>query len=610
MTTNTESNNWKISWQLLSLILAVSFGGIGFLATTVLLRLPSNPSCNNISLFFSSATNRIYCAQLEAEKNEVDSLLKAIALLEELSPEHPLRNEINRYTKEWSEDILKLAEKELNQGKLEEAIAIARKIPSTLENYTMVEETIAQWNEIWDKAEKIQEEIETELRNSQWNKAFLVAVNLLNINNDYWQTTKYQEIVKTINLAREESKQLDDAYATLRAGGLDNYLKTIEVASAIPPSSYSYNEANKLIEEAENKITDMAVKFVDNDNWNELGDLAAKIPDQSKLKTQARDWTTIASAGRNANLGTVSGMELAIAEGEQIPSDSKFYTKTRELVQTWIAQKEDLTNLANARDLARSGSIADLNAAITKAQLVGNDNPLYREARQEIRQWQRDIQIQEDKPILAQAKELALGNNLQSWQNAINQASQIKSDRALYAEASDSIREWRRNIERVEDRPILDQAIALSNGSDFQQAINVASRIGRGRALYTESQNEIRRWRREMNAQEDLQRAYQTAQNSDPQSLSSAINIASRIPSSASIESQSRQAVNRWAEQLLMNARRTAGDYSLNSIEQAIKIAEMIPSGTSAYNQAQEEIRNWRKELTPSLNYETQPISN
>lgn len=610
MTTKTESNNWKISWQLLSLILAVSFGGIGFLATTVLLRLPSNPSCNKISLFFSSATNRIYCAQLEAEKNEVDSLLKAIALLEELSPNHPLRNEINRYTKEWSEDILKLAEKELNQGKLQEAIAIARKIPNTVENYSIVEETIAQWNEIWEKAEIIQEEIETELRNSQWNKAFLVAVKLLNIDNDYWQTTKYQEIVKNINLAREESKQLDGAYVTLRAGGLDNYLKTIEVASAIPPSSYSYNEANKLIEEAENKITDMVVEFVDNNNWNGLGDLASKIPDQSKLKSQARDWTMIASAGRNANLGTVSGMELAIAEAEQIPSDSKLYTKTRELLQSWIAQKEDLTHLANARDLARTGNIGDLNAAIAKAELVGDDNPLYREARQEIRQWQREIQIQEDKPILAQAQELALGNNVQSWQNAINQASQIKSDRALYTEASDSIREWRRNIERVEDRPILDQAIALSNSNDYQQAINVASRIGRGRALYTESQNEIRRWRREMNAQEDLQRAYQTAQNNDPQSLSTAINIARRIPSTTSIESQSRQAVNRWSEQLLMTARRTAGDYSLNSIEQAIKIAEMIPSGTSAYNQAREEIRNWRNELTPSLNYEIQPINN
>ncbi|MGI0480193.1 hypothetical protein ACN4EE_05320 [Geminocystis sp. CENA526] len=610
MTTNTENSNWKISWQLLSLILAVSFGGIGFLATTVLLRLPSNPSCNSISLFFSSATNRIYCAQLQAEKNDVDSLLKAIALLEELSPNHPLRNEINRYITEWSADILKLAENELNQGRLEEAIAIARKIPSTVENYSMVEETIAQWNETWDKAETIIEEVETELRNSQWNKAFLVAVKLLNIDNDYWQTTRYQETVKTINLAREESKQLDGAYITLRRGGLDNYLETIEIASTIPPSSYSYAEASKLIEEAENKITDMAIRFVDNNNWSGLSDLASKIPDQSKLKNQARDWTTLASAGRNANLGTVSGMELAIAEGEQIPSESKLYNKTRELLQTWALQKEDLTHLANARDLARSGNIGDLNAAITKAQLVSNDNPLYREARQEIRQWQREIQIQEDKPILAQARELALGNNLQSWQNAINQASQIKSDRALYSEASDAIREWTRNIERVEDRPILDQAIALSNNNNYQQAINVASRIGRGRALYTESQNEIRRWRREMNAQDDLQRAYQTAQNNDPQSLSTAISIARRIPSTTSMESQSRQAVNRWSEQLLMTARRTAGDYSLNSIEQAIRIAEMIPSGTSAYNSAREEIRKWRNELTPAFNYEIQPINN
>lgn len=609
MNTNTESNNWKISWQLLSLILAISFGGVGFLATTFLLRLPSNPSCNRISLFFSSATNRIYCAQLQAEKNEVDSLLKAIALLEELSPNHPLRNEINRYTKEWTEDILKLAQEQLNQGKLEEAIATARKIPATLESYTIVEETIAKWNKIWEKAEIIQEEIETELKNSQWNKAFLAAVQLLNIDNDYWQTTKYQEIVKTINLAREESKQLDGAYITLRRGGLDNYLKTIEIASAIAPSSYSYNEANKLIAEAENQITDMAVKLVDNHSWGELGDLASKIPEQSKLKSQARDWTMIASAGKNANLSTVSAMELAIAEAEQIPSDSKIYPKTRELLQSWAAEKEDLTYLANARDLARSGSIGDLNAAITKAQLVRNDNPLYQEARQEISRWQREIQIQEDKPILAKAKELALGNNLQAWQNAINQANQIKSDRPLYAEASDSIREWRRNIETVEDRPILDQAVALSNRSDYQQAINIASRIGRGRALYTESQNEIRRWRREMNAQEDLQRAYQTAQNSDPQSLSSAINIARRIPSSASIEGQSRQAIDRWSEQLLMTARRTAGDYSLNSIEQAIKIAEMIPSGTSAYNQAREQIRNWRQELTPSLNYQIQPIN-
>lgn len=604
MITKTQNGNLKISWQLLSVILAVSFGTVGFIATTALLRLPSNPSCNRVSLFFSSATNRIYCAQLQAEKNTVDSLLKAITLLEVLSPNHPLRNELNRHIEEWSNDILVLAENELNKGKLDEAIAIARKIPSQVENYNSIEEKIAQWTKTWDKAEAIQEEVETELKNSQWNKAFLVAVKFLNINNDYWQNTKYQETVKTINLAREESKQLDGAYITLRAGGIDNLLKTIETASLIAPSSYSYTEATKLIKGAEEKITAIVEEFVDNRDWNDLSDLAAKIPDKSSLKNQARNWTIMASAGNNANLGTVSGMELAIAEAEQIPSDSTLYNKSRELTQGWIAQKEDLTYLANARDLARSGQVGDLNAAIAKAQLVSNENPLYREARQEIRQWQKDIQIQEDKPLLAKAEELAQGNNIQSWQNAINQASQIKSDRALYTEASNLSREWRRNIERVEDQPVLEQAIALGNNNNYQEAVNTASRIGRGRALYSDAQNQIRQWRREINAQEDLQRAYQTAQNNDPQSLSSAISIVRRIPSSSTVESQSRQALNRWSEQLLILARRSAGDYTPSSIEQAISIAEMIPSSSSAYSQAREEIKSWKNELIPPINNE------
>ncbi|WP_373481058.1 hypothetical protein [Geminocystis sp.] len=602
MTTKIENNNLKISWQLLSLILAVSFGGVGFLATTVLLRLPSNPSCNPVSLFFSSATNRIYCAQLQAQTNTVDGLLKAIALLQVLSPTHPLRNEINRHVTEWSNDIILLADKEFNKGKLDEAIAILRKIPEEIENYNIIEAKITTWREIWEEAKGIQEEVESELKNSQWNKAFLVAVNLLNVSNEYWQTTKYQETVKTINLAREESKKLDGAYVTLRSGGVDNLLKTIEIASIIPPSSYSYNEASKLIKEAEDKISDIVQELVDNENWDNLSELAAKIPDKSNLKNQANDWTTMASAGRNANLGTVSGMELAIAEAEQIPSESKLYNKSRELSKGWIAQKEDLTHLANARQLARSGQIGDLNAAITKAELINSDNPLYGEARQEIRQWQKDIQIQEDKPILAKAQELAQGNTVESWQQAINQASQIQSNRALYAEASDLKREWQSNIERIQDRPVLDKAISLGNNNTYQEAINVASRIGRGTALYSEAQTQIRQWRKEMNAQENLQRAYQVAQTNDPQSLIQAINIANRIPSSSFVDNQSRQAVDRWSEQLLMIAKRAASDYSPSSMEQAIDIANMIPVGTSAYNQARQEIRNWRNEMNPSLN--------
>lgn len=127
---------------------------------------------------------------------------------------------------------------------------------------------------------KIQEDVEAKLRESQWNQAFLEAVNLLNVDNEYWQTTKYQEIVKTINLAREESKQLDGAYVALRQGGVDNLLKTIEIASIIPATSYSYNEANKLIEEAENKIVVIVEEYLVDNDWNNLSNLASQIPEK------------------------------------------------------------------------------------------------------------------------------------------------------------------------------------------------------------------------------------------------------------------------------------------------------------------------------------------
>lgn len=607
MTTKIEDSNWKASWQFVSLVLALTFAGVGFIATSVLLKLPNNPSCNRISLFFSSATNRIYCAQLKAEKNTVDDLLDAIALLQVLSEDHPLRNEIDRHISEWSEQILTLAQVQFAQGNLDEAIAIARKIPDNVANKPLIEEKINKWNEIWQKAEQIAQEVENQLRQSQWNKAFLEAVNLLNVDNEYWQTTKYQEIIKTINLAREESKQLDGAYLALRRGGLDNFLKTIEIASVIPATSYSYNEANKLIQEAEDKIIAIVKEQLDNNDWNALSSLASQIPDKSRLKNQARDWELLASAGKNASLGTVASMELAIAEAEQIPSDSKIYSQSRELVQVWTAQKEDIAYLASARELARSGQIDDLKAAIAKAELINSENPLYRESKREIRKWQREIQIIEDTPILAQAKQVAEGNNLQAWQNAINTANQIKSDRPLYSEATDLIRQWRRNIERVEDRPILDEAIALGNNNNYREAINVASRIGRGRVLYTEAQNKIRNWRREINAQEDLQRAYQIAQNNDPQSLIKAINIARRISPNSSVGNQTRQAIEQWSDQLLNNARRTAESYSINALEDAIYIAGMIPRSSSAYSLAQQQIRTWKNYLTPATNTQNSP---
>jgi plasmid stabilization system protein ParE len=578
----------------------------------MLLRLPSSASCNRLSLIFSSATDRLYCAQIQADRNTVDGLLQAIAIMSGLADDHPLRHEVDRYIADWSERILTIAEGEYQRGNIEEAIATAERIPTTQANQAAIEQKISQWRENWTKGEEIITEIETQLREGQWNKAFLTAVKFLDLDSLYWSTTKYDEMVSTIKSAQEESKELDEAFAAIRAGGIDNLLKTIEIASQIPSTSYSYERAMDLAKDAEEQIVDKAMAMVKNRNWSSLTGLARQIPKSSSIHKRASDWSQLASAGRNADLGTLSSLDLAISQLDNISSDSGIFLESRDLQKTWRLQREDLVYLTQAKDLARPGEVDNLRQAINRAEFISNENPLYSEAQTEIKKWRREIQVIEDQPYLNRARELAQQNNIDSWQRAIAQADMVKPDRALYSEARNLISQWTANIQRTEDQPTLNRAISLGNDRKYQEAINVAERIGRGRALHSDAQSRIRGWRREITAQENLDQAYNIAQGGDAQSISRAITIARRVPSSSNVSGRSNAAVNRWSEQLLSLARRSASSYSRAGLEEAIRIAEMIPSGTSAHSQARQEIQGWRRELRPpaSTPRNTEPNNN
>lgn len=599
MTIKTYSRDLVSSWQFWGILLALTFGGVGFTATSVLLKLPTNPNCHKIYLPFSSATNRIYCAQLQAEKKTVEGLLKGIGLLSKLKEDHPLRNQINHYVEEWGNEIIAIGDSKFQEGELDEAIQIARKVPDNSSAYDLVDEKIERWQSIWKRGEEIQAQVEKKLRLGYWNLAFLEAVEMLNIPNNYWKTTKYEEIVSTINLTREESKRLDGAYAALRRKGIDNLLKAIEISSEIDSSSYAYDQALEIIKDAQDEILDYAQNLIDNQRWDSLSALAAKIPADIELRKQSNDWTVLASAGRNSDLGTVSGLELAISGAETITKTSPLYSEAQTLIDTWQLEKEDLAYLADARMIAQPGDVDSLTGAIAKAKLIAYDNPLYREAQREIKDWQRQIETIEDQPYLDQARQLARGNNVNAWQQAINQASMINSNRALYSEAQTLIREWRRNIQREQDQPILNRAVAYGNSGNYQAAIDTANQISSGRFLYGEAQTKIREWRREIKGQNDLNQAYQVAKSNTPQTLLRAINIARGVPSSSTVKGESRMAINRWSEQLLAIARSTANYAYKPSVEEAIRTAELIPFGTSAYNSAREQIASWKSILNP-----------
>jgi uncharacterized protein (UPF0548 family) len=108
-----------------------------------------------------------------------------------------------------------------------------------------------------------------------------------------------------------------------------------------------------------------------------------------------------------------------------------------------------------------------------------------------IAKWTRQVQTIEDQPILNQARALAKQSK---WTEAIQTANKIRADRALYKDAQAAANDWIAQIQIAQDQSLLDEARGLADRGRLTRAISLASEIGYGRALYDDAQSAIARW--------------------------------------------------------------------------------------------------------------------
>ncbi|MEL6578522.1 MAG: chromosome segregation ATPase [Cyanobacteria bacterium J06621_12] len=585
---------WQI-WQLWGILLVLCSGGIGYGATSMLLKLPKTQSCSKVFWPIASASVRLYCAQTAAEDKELDGLLSAIDLVTVLPTDHPLRPEIDRNIDRWATSILDLGEAQFQSGKLEEAISTAGRIPKNLSAEEIVEEKIAKWEAVWSKGEETYQKVEEKLREADWNGAFTWAVRLTDSSNEYWATTKYEESINNINVAQEENASISKAQTQVSSGKIDDLILAIDKADDIKENSYAYDQAQEVITQAKSKLVANVEQLIDKQEWRELLKVTNRIPRSLKLQERNKDWKILANAGSSAKLDTVFGMEEAVEEIERLEKDSEYYKLGQNLKQRWTLEIKDVGHLSAARDLARVGTISNLNQAIAEAQLIPSGNPRYTNARQEIAKWRGQIQTIEDRPILNRARELSYGNNAGAWRRAIAEASLISRNSPLYGEAQGYVRSWRTNIQRLEDRPILDEAQSFANANNYPAAIESAKQIGSGRALYRDAQSKIAYWQQEINGQRYFREASDLARQGTPEALASAIRTARQVSVNSSVRSQAVQDVNDWSAQILAIARQTSN----SSLERAIEIARQVPSGTTSHTPAQKDLKIWRIRLNP-----------
>jgi soluble cytochrome b562 len=599
--------SWRFitHWKTLLALAFISCGGSSVLAIAYIFQLPGLPNCPAVFWPLASASMRFECARIAASKENAKDLLEAISLVDGLPQDHPMREEANRLVELWSQEVLNIADDLFQQGKLNDAITAARQIPAKVTAAKLVEDRINQWQSTWAKAEDIYRKAEAAMRKRDWKAAFGFAIKLLDLNNKYWQTTQYDELNKRINISREDGNKLYEAERLADGGNLDELLKAVKLAEEIRKESYVYDLAQKAIPKFGKKMLTLAEAAITRRNLQDALNIVSKIPKAANLDEEIKDFTIMANAQSQVWQDTVAGLEAGISQAQRITPNRPLYKKAQQLILRWQYEIEGLAQLERARTLAVGGGTNHLAAAISAAALIPQSNPRWNQAQSQIQTWRSQIQTAEDRPLLDQADQLASQGDLNSLQAAIAQANQVAPGRALSGEAQTKMRQWRRQMQTLQDQPYLDQAQAYAQAGNLRAAIAAAGRIQPGRALYDQAQTSVANWQGQLQAEADrvqaqiaqaqaqrmLQDARQTANGGNSSALGNAIQMVSQISASGSLQTEINAAIDEWSWQLLQLAKDQSG---LNPAT-AIAIAQKIPSRAAAHAEAQTQIENWKQ---------------
>jgi hypothetical protein len=585
------------SWVFWAIITLGISGGLVYLALGLLLNPKAVPNCPEIFVPMSSASLRVYCGQLAASKQTLPDLVTALNLVKDIAPNDPTRNYVESNVQRWSLSILRLAEATYQDGNYDEAVNAAKKVPSDVPAYKIVAKRLGQWEETWNKGLALDLETRELLNSSKWVNAYAVAVKLTRLNNRYWATTKYQELADLVQIAKADSTKLDEARQLIKSSDIKTLLKAVEMASKIDPKSFAHAEAQEMIGAAGKQMLKLAKVKLDNNDWKGALEIANKTPESAEIKTELQDLMSLAQAQSHAINGTIAELETGISLIQGVASDSPMYAKAQKLTSNWQLEIQDLASLQQARSIAATGNVKDLQTAITAAQTIPKVNPRGKEAAQVVSEWRKQIETVEDTPYVQAADTFAASNTVEGVQNAIVQLSQIRPGRALYAGSQLKIKQWTADIQRSEDGPILEQAESLANSGDLRAAVSMAQRIASGRAMSAQSQARIRDWQAQLQAAANLAAAQKLADTGTPESLLGAIQAAARVPKSSPLRSQAQSAIDNWSSQMLEVAQSVA----TSDLRRAIAIAKVIPSSTSAYSSAQNAIQQWEQQLNPTV---------
>jgi hypothetical protein len=198
---------------------------------------------------------------------------------------------------------------------------------------------------------------------------------------------------------------------------------------------------------------------------------------QSRLQANQ---ATLEQAKRLLRPNQASLFNKAIVQARQVQPGDPLYEQARQDMRRW---SEVILDLAEGR--ANQGNFG---AAIAAAQLIPNDDPsVYAKAQQSIAQWKlRSAQQQQNQSIIQAARKQVQPNQASSYRRAITSLSKILPGQPGYAEAQQLIAQGSRTIYLI--------AQSRASRGKFQDAIQTAALVPAGTPSFEAAQKAIARW--------------------------------------------------------------------------------------------------------------------
>lgn len=548
-------------WQLTWLAMLGVFGGVGTAALIWLTSLPPLPDCKQTSRMTADA-ERLYCAQQAAESGELSKLVTNIDTFRQWGPDHELYSEATRNIDRWSAKVLAIAKHKLESDDFKGALAAIRHIPKTSSVYDDAQELVGRWQKHWRKGAELYAKSQTAMRRQRWDDASQYILELTKFDVTYWSDLKATELAQQLGVERQARQSLTQAQKLARGGKPEDLGAAIVLAQKVPDKTFAFSESRTSLKIwSEQLLNQGLAKWEQGDRKAAIALL--QLPPIANPMPEVQDIVRFGNAYRLVDTATSTWMPSfgqiwnlmeATAAIEQVPADSQFRDLAQLNLKQWRAHLKDVVQLQFASLTASLGPQAALQLAIEQAQMISPQHPRRLQAQTLVAFWAQEVERIEDRPLVARAKEMAKSGQITDLKAAIAEANQINQGRKLRGEAQDLIASWQSQIEIIEDQPVLDSAYALASQGKLEAAIDTAAKIGGDRALYGEAQSAIGAWEAEIvraiqiaQDQPLLDRAYSLA---DQGSLSAAIDVASQIGYGRVLSGEAQGAIDRWAAQL------------------------------------------------------------